>query len=142
MNAITSSKEDLRKELTENVSARMDKMQNEVKAIRIRQKHNRIADRSDWGVVTEYLADELADNPKDEKRLYKAKKERYIKKKRMAAENTTKKCRRTEVVSKAVAPVEDQAGPMTPKMRLLGHAVSVAIWQGLATSRRLNDRIL
>ena len=32
MNAITSSKEDLRKELTENFSARMDKMQNEVEA--------------------------------------------------------------------------------------------------------------
>ena len=40
MNAITSSKEDLWKELTENVSARMDKMQSEAEAIQIRHKHN------------------------------------------------------------------------------------------------------
>ena len=48
-------------------------------AIRVRQKHIRIADRSDWGVVAEYEADELADNSEDEKKLYKAKKEQYSK---------------------------------------------------------------
>ena len=41
-----------------------------------RQKLIKIADRSEfgWGVVTEYTADELADNSDDEKRLEKAEK--------------------------------------------------------------------
>ena len=41
-----------------------------------RQKHIRIADRSEfgWGVVAEYEADELADGSDDEKRLEKAEK--------------------------------------------------------------------
>jgi len=50
-------------------------------AIRVRQKHIRIADRDDWGAVAEYEADELADDSDDEKRLFKAKKERDAKKK-------------------------------------------------------------
>jgi len=53
--------------------------------IRVRQKHIRIADRSDWGVVAEYEADELADNSDDEKRLYRARKERDAKRKRAAS---------------------------------------------------------
>jgi len=35
-----------------------------------------LADCLDWSVVAEYEANELADNSNDEKRLYKAKKER------------------------------------------------------------------
>jgi len=39
-------------------------------AFHIRQKHIHIADCSDWGVVVEYEADELADDSDDEKGLY------------------------------------------------------------------------
>ena len=47
------------------------------KAIAVRQKHIRIADRSElgWGVVAAYENDELAEDSDDEKRLFKAEKE-------------------------------------------------------------------
>ena len=48
-----------------------------IKAIEIRQKHIKIADRSDlgWAVVAAYEDDELASNSDDEKRIYKAERE-------------------------------------------------------------------
>ena len=39
--------------------------------IHYQQKLIRIADRSDWGVVAEYLTDKLADDSDDEKRLFR-----------------------------------------------------------------------
>ena len=47
------------------------------KAIVVRQKHIKVADRSEfgWSVVSIYESDELAENSDDEKRLFKAEKE-------------------------------------------------------------------
>jgi len=42
-----------------------EELNNGKEAIRIRQKHICIADCSDWEVVSEYLADELADDSED-----------------------------------------------------------------------------
>jgi len=42
----------------------------------VSDKHIRITDCSDWGVVKEYEADELASDSDDEKKLYKAGRER------------------------------------------------------------------
>ena len=48
-----------------------------LKAIATRQKHIKIADRSElgWGVIAAYESDKLVDDFKDEKRLFKAEKE-------------------------------------------------------------------
>ena len=69
------------------------------KAIITRQKHIRIADRSelDWNLVAAYESDELADNSVDEKRLFRAEKEaeRKQQQKRKRKHNPamgTKKC--------------------------------------------------
>jgi len=59
-------------------------------AICVRQKHIQITDHSDWGVVEEYEADELASNSDDEKRLYKAWKEREAKKRKAASASKRK----------------------------------------------------
>ena len=47
------------------------------KALAIRQKHIKIADRSDlsWGTVKHYMADPLADGPEDEKEIKRCEKE-------------------------------------------------------------------
>ena len=106
------------KDFLEKATEELDKGK---EAIRIRQKHIRIADRSDWGVVAEYEADELADDSADEKKLYRAKKERYSKKRRNAQDNAPRKCSRPESSSRVAAPVVDvqPRGP-PPKTRLLG----------------------
>ena len=84
----------------------------------VRQKHHRISDRSDWGVVAEYEADELADNSDDEKRLYRAQKERDAKHKRAASGGpATKKPTREE------APRSNEGGvriPPQPRTRPIG----------------------
>jgi len=58
-------------------------------AIRVRQMHIRDADRSNWGVVAEYEADELASDSNDEKRLY-----------RMHKEQKARKCKATTAFKK------------------------------------------
>ncbi|XP_065915901.1 uncharacterized protein [Dysidea avara] len=83
--------------------------------IRVRQKHIRIADRSDWGVVAEYEADELADNSDDEKRLYRARKERDAKRKRAASGGpaSRKKPRREEAPRSNEGAARMPPGPRT-----------------------------
>ena len=62
-------------------------LQEGMKLIDERQKLIKMADRSEfgWGLITEYQADELADNSEDERRIHKAEKaaeKRLIKKKK------------------------------------------------------------
>ena len=86
--------------------------------IHVRQKHIRIADRSDWGVVAEYEADKLADNSDDEKRLYRAQKERDAKRKRAASGGPARKKPRREE-----APRSNEGGvriPPGPRTRPIG----------------------
>ena len=87
-------------------------------AIRVQQKHIRIVDRSDWEVVVEHEADELADNSEDEKKLYKAKKERYSKRRRVALDNGP--VRKRGKAEPANRPVDVQPRPPLLKTRPLG----------------------
>ena len=61
------------------------------KAIEVRQKHIKIADRSElgWAVVVAYEDDELASDSEDEKRIYKAK--RLSKRKRASSSAAAKR---------------------------------------------------
>ena len=63
------------------------------KMIDVRQKHIKIADRSEygWATVAEYEEDELADNSDDEKRLFRAEGSAGRKLKRKTKEFTKKK---------------------------------------------------
>ena len=65
----------------------MTELNEGTKVIAVRQKHIKIADRSElgWGVVAAYENDDPAENSDDERRLFKAEKEaerRQQKKKR------------------------------------------------------------
>ena len=62
-----------------------------LKAIACRQKHIKIADRSElgWQVVAAYESDELASDSEDEKRLFKAEKEAERRSKRKRSPATT-----------------------------------------------------
>ena len=104
-------------------------------AIRVRQKHIRIADHPDWDVVEEYEADKLASDSDDEKRLYKARKEREAKKRKAAS------------ASKRKPPRQDGAGVPRPqansgvvmkqpvnKTRPIGPCYNCAGWGHLANS--------
>ena len=80
---MTSTKNELTKLSTEDeqkktVVKRLKTCLNEsIKAIEVRQKHIKIADRSElgWAVVTAYEDDELASDSGDEKQIYKAERE-------------------------------------------------------------------
>jgi len=100
--------------------------------IRFRQKLIRIVDRSDWGVVDEYLVDELADDSDDEKRLFRARKEREVKHRCAAsAESAKKKPRMVE----ATRPEDGGARRQPPgplKSRLIGLWYTCAQWGHLA----------
>ena len=80
------------------------------KAIATRQKHIRIADRSElgWNVVAAYESDELADDLEDEKRLFKAEKEaerkQLQKRKRKQNSTTGAKKRATEASGSEMPP--------------------------------------
>ena len=58
-----------------DITKTMAKLDEDAKAIVVRQKHIKITDRSElgWGVVATYKNDELVEG--SEKRLFKAKKE-------------------------------------------------------------------
>ena len=77
-----------------------------IKAIEVRQKHIKIADRSElgWAVVAVYEDDELASDSDDEKRIYRAEREaeRVAKRKRPGGGNTGRK----KAVSGDSAPVQ------------------------------------
>ena len=102
-------------------------------AIRVRQKHIRIADHSDWGVVEEYIADELASDSDDEKKLYKARKERETKNKKAAT--AFKRKPRQEG---AMAGQTSSGGAGTKlsgnRTRLIGPCYNCAGWGHLAAS--------
>ena len=107
-------------------------------AIRVRQKHIRIADRSDWGVVAEYEADELADNSENEKKLYKAKKERYSKKRRATLDNgPVRKRGKAELANR---PVDVQPRPPPLKTRPLGPCYTCGEYGHLARSCNKSQR--
>ena len=71
----------------------------------------------DWVVVAEYEADELADNSDDEKRLYRARKERNGKKRKAAMDNSARKRSRGEGATRTA---DMQPRPPPPKTRPLG----------------------
>ena len=84
------------------------------KSIEVRQKHIRLADRSElgWAVVTAYENDELASDSDDEKRIYRAEREaeRIQKRKRSSAANATRK---RQATSGGADRVPVKAGPST-----------------------------
>jgi len=67
--------------------------------------------------VAEYEADELADNSDDEKRLYRARKERNSKKRKAAVGSSARKRGREEGASRTA---DMQPRPPPPKTRPLG----------------------
>ena len=69
-------------------------------------------------MVAEYEANKLADNSKGEKKLYKAKKERYSEKRRVALDNGP--VRKWGKAEPANRPVDVQPGLPPLKMRPLG----------------------
>jgi len=99
-------------------------------AIGVRQKHIRIADRSDWGVVAGYEVDELASDSDDKKRLYKAHREREAKKRRAA--------KRKPRQEGANLPRQSNSGgtakPSLNRTRSIGPCYNCAGWGYLAAS--------
>ena len=63
------------------------------KALTIRQKHIKIADRSDlsWATIKHYMADPLADGPEDEKEIARSEKEALKKQERANAKKVPKR---------------------------------------------------
>lgn len=72
-----------------------DYLGEDMKAIKVRQKHIKIADRSElgWAVVAAYEEDELASDSDDEKWIYRAEREaeRLAKRKRPGGVNAARK---------------------------------------------------
>ena len=85
------------------------------KVLGIRQKHIRIADRSDlgWAVVEAYMDDELASNSDDERKLFKASRE---------AQQTVKR-KRAELAAAAATARPRMVGPCY-RCGELGHLVA------------------
>ena len=97
--------------IIQNVTNHLDEG---TKLIEVRQKHIRLADRSElgWAVVTAYENDELASDSDDEKRIYRAEREaeRMQKRKRSGAANAARK---RQATSGGADRVPVQAGPST-----------------------------
>ena len=97
------------------------------KKIAERQKLIKLADRSDfgWAVVTEYTADELADNSEDEKRIEKAEKaaeKKSVKRRKVAGRPTPAKQPR----SVATPSPSVSSATQVPRPRRLGLIPAVA----------------
>ena len=89
----------------------MTELNEGTKVIAVRQKHIKIADRSElgWGVVAAYENDDLAENSDDERRLFKAEKE--------AERRQQKKKRKLNPATGARKRSEVGAGPEVPAGR-------------------------
>ena len=108
-----------------------------------RLKLIKIADRSDWGVVAEYLADELADDSDDEKRLFRARKERDAKRRRSVSAGTARKNPRMEGAARSDdGSVRRPAAPPRPaKMRQIGPCNTCSQWGHLARACSRNQQL-
>ena len=117
-----------------------------MKAIEVRQKHIKIADRSElgWAVVAAYEDDELSSDSDDEKWIYRAEREaeRVAKRKQLGGGNTGRK----KAVSGDTAPVQlhtrgqnsQGSRPLAARPRLVGPAIDVqngATWWQIAQSQ-------
>ena len=110
--------------------------------IRVRQKHIRIADRSDWAVVAEYEADELADNSDDEKRQFRAQKERDSKRKRAASGGPAKKKKQRTKGSTRLDDGGVRRAPFGPRTtRAIGPCYSCSQWGLLTRSCPRNHQL-
>ena len=90
-------------------------------------------DHSDWGVVAEYLADELADDSDDKKRLFLARKERDTKRRYAVSAGPARK--RPKMEGSGVRPDKGSARrplPGPPKTRQIGPCYTCLQWGHLA----------
>ena len=123
-----------------------------IKVIEVRQKHIRIADRSElgWAVVTAYENDVLAS---DEKRIYRAEREaeRVSKRKRSGATNAPRKkiavsggagITPVPVQTAPRAAVHQVIRPQTTRPRVLGLCYRCAEWGHLVANCQSPDSIL
>ena len=113
-----------------------------MKAIELRQKHIKIADRSElgWAVIAAYEDDELASDSDDEKRIYRAEREaeRVAKRKRPGGANATRK----KVAAGDTVPVQPSprgqfsqgSRPPVARPRLVGPCYRCAEWGHLVAN--------
>ena len=113
-----------------------------MKAIELRQKHIKIADRSElgWAVVAAYEDDELASDSDDEKRIYRAEREaeRVAKRKRPGGANATRK----KVAAGDTVPMQPSprgqfgqgSRPPVARPRLVGPCYRCAEWGHLVAN--------
>ena len=113
-----------------------------IKAIEIRQKHIKIADRAElgWAVVAAYEEDELALDSDDEKRIYRAEREaeRVAKRKRPEGSNAARK----KATVGDTAPMQPAARgqnsqgsrPPVARPRLVGPCYRCAKWGHLVAN--------
>ena len=112
------------KKIVEHMKAHLDEG---TKTIAVRQKHIKIADRSDlgWAVVEAYMDDELASDSDDERRLYKANREaqQSIKRKRSESAAAAAKRRATanpEPPPPAQGRLSQGTRPLVSRPRIIG----------------------
>ena len=119
-----------------------------MKAIAKRQKHIKVADRSDygWATVQAYDTDNLASGLDDEKRLEKAEKEaeRQAAKKRKGASGNKRKASnwsdnpgpssRREAPAGMMQPGKPSTGPVPQRPRVIGPCYRCAGWGHLAAN--------
>ena len=111
-----------------------------IRAIETRQKHIKVADRSEYGWVTvsAYEDDALADNSEDERRLEKAEREAERITKRRRGTNAAKKCpREMEPAAGGPSNKRESNAPTRqapPKPRVIGPCYRCAEWGHLAAT--------
>ena len=119
-----------------------DLLKEGMKAIEVRQKHIKIADRSElgWAVVSAYEEDELASDSDDDKRIYRAEREaeRVAKRKRPGGGNAGRK----KAVTGDTAPAQlnsrgqnsQGSRPPAARPRLVGPCYRCAEWGHLVAN--------
>ena len=111
-----------------------------IRAIETRQKHIKVADRSEYGWVTVsvYEDDALADNSEDERRLEKAEREaERITKRRRGANAAKKRPREMEPAAGGPSNKRESNAPTRqapPKPRVIGPCYRCAEWGHLAAT--------